>query len=207
MLPNEYPFGGFEKEVEQTIKYSASLTDETKMIAEYWADGPNSELPPGHWCLFGAAVSRRDNHSVDDDVKMFFALGNALFDGSIVAWDAKRYFDSVRPVTAVHFWKAGKMIRAWGGPYKGVVPMRGELWQPYQPDGTWYSMIRSGDGLVAVEPNHGDLAEVNPRKGTVQRIVDISASQGHIVPRRSPSGRARTTSEISGDSLSCLARR
>jgi hypothetical protein len=132
VLPNEYPFGGFEKEVEQTIKYSASLTDETKMIAEYWADGPNSELPPGHWCLFGAAVSRRDNHSVDDDVKMFFALGNALFDGSIVAWDAKRYFDSVRPVTAVHFWKAGKMIRAWGGPYKGVVPMRGELWQPYQ---------------------------------------------------------------------------
>src|SRR5947208_728369 len=42
VLPNEYPFGGFEKEVEQTIKYSASLTDETKMIAEYWADGPNS---------------------------------------------------------------------------------------------------------------------------------------------------------------------
>jgi hypothetical protein len=52
----------------------------------------------------------------------------------------------------------------------------------YEPDGTWYSMIQSRDGLVAVEPNHGELAEVNPRKGTVQRIVDVSASQGHIVP-------------------------
>lgn len=133
VLPNQYPFGGYEKEVEQIIKYSASLTDEEKMIAEYWADGPASELPPGHWCLFGAAVSQRDHHSLDDDVKMFFALSNALFDGSIVAWDAKRHFDSVRPVTAVHFWKAGKMIRAWGGPYRGVVVMRGELWQPYQP--------------------------------------------------------------------------
>lgn len=25
---------------------------EQKVIAEYWADGPNSELPPGHWLLF-----------------------------------------------------------------------------------------------------------------------------------------------------------
>ena len=133
VLPNQYPFGGYEKEVEQMLKYSASLTDEQKMIAEYWADGPSSELPPGHWCLFGAAVSHRDHHGLDDDVKMFFALSNAVFDASIVAWDAKRYFDSTRPVTAVHFWKAGKMIRAWGGPYNGVVLMRGELWQPYQP--------------------------------------------------------------------------
>lgn len=133
VLPNQYPFGGYEKEVEQIINYSASLTDEQKMIAEYWADGPASELPPGHWCLFGAFVSRRDHHGVDDDVKMFFMLGNAVFDAGIVAWDAKRHFDSVRPVTAVHFLKAGKMIRAWGGPYKGVVVMRGELWQPYQP--------------------------------------------------------------------------
>jgi hypothetical protein len=132
-LPNQYPFGGYEKEVEQILKYSASLTDGQKMIAEYWADGPSSELPPGHWCLFGAFVSRRDHHSLDDDVKMFFALSNGLLDASIVAWDAKRRFDSVRPITAVHFLKSGKMIRAWGGPYKGVVEMRGELWQPYQP--------------------------------------------------------------------------
>jgi hypothetical protein len=132
-LPNQYPFGGYEKEVEQILKYSASLTDEQKMIAEYWADGPSSELPPGHWCLFGAFVSRRDHHSVDDDVKMFFALSNGLLDASIVAWDAKRIYDSVRPITAVHFLKSGKMIRAWGGPFKGVVEMRGELWQPYQP--------------------------------------------------------------------------
>ena len=103
------------------------------MIAEYWADGPSSELPPGHWCLFGAFVSRRDHHTADDDAKMFFALSNGLLDASIVSWGAKREFDSVRPVTAVHFLKAGKMIRAWGGPFQGIVMMRGELWQPYQP--------------------------------------------------------------------------
>jgi len=132
-LPNQYPSGGYMKQVEQIIHYSATLTDEQKMIAEYWADGPASELPPGHWCLFAASVSRRDHHGIDDDVKMFFALSNALLDASIAVWDAKRYFDSERPVTAVHFAKAGKMIRAWGGPGKGTVLMRGEDWQPYQP--------------------------------------------------------------------------
>ena len=103
------------------------------MIAEYWADGPNSELPPGHWCLFGAAVSRRDNHSVDDDVKMFFALGNAVFDAGIVAWDCKRAFDYVRPVTAVHFLFAGRKIHAWAGPYRGTRVIDGADWEPYQP--------------------------------------------------------------------------
>jgi hypothetical protein len=52
----------------------------------------------------------------------------------------------------------------------------------FEPDGTWYSMIRDGATLVAVEPNHGDIVRINPRSGAVQRIVDVSASQGHIVP-------------------------
>lgn len=52
----------------------------------------------------------------------------------------------------------------------------------YEPDGTWYSMIQSRSGLVAVEPNHGDVASIDPRRGAVARIADISATQGHIVP-------------------------
>ncbi|MDQ6634533.1 MAG: hypothetical protein M3Z10_07220, partial [Gemmatimonadota bacterium] len=63
--PNE-PFGGLESAVEEAISHSANLTDRQKVIAEYWADGPNSELPPGHWCLFAAWVSKRDHHSEDD---------------------------------------------------------------------------------------------------------------------------------------------
>ncbi len=132
-LPNTYPSRGYAREVAQILDYSATLTDREKVIAEYWADGPSSEFPPGHWCLFGAFVSRRDHHTVDDDAKMFFALGNGLLDASIVAWEAKRYFDYVRPVTAVHFLMAGRTIRAWGGPGRGTVEMPGELWQPYQP--------------------------------------------------------------------------
>jgi hypothetical protein len=114
------------------VEISAGLTDRQKMIAEYWSDGPNSEQPPGHWALFAQFVSARDHHTLDDDVKMFFALSNAIFDAGIAAWDAKRTYDSVRPVTAIALLYKGKTIRAWGGPGKGTVEVDGARWVPYQ---------------------------------------------------------------------------
>ena len=56
--------------------------------------------PPGHWNLFAQAVSRRDGHSLDHDVRLFFALGNALLDASVAVWDCKRRHDFARPITA-----------------------------------------------------------------------------------------------------------
>lgn len=52
----------------------------------------------------------------------------------------------------------------------------------FEPDGSWYSMIKVGDDLFVVEPNHGELDKVDPANGRVTRIADISRSQGHIVP-------------------------
>jgi len=52
----------------------------------------------------------------------------------------------------------------------------------FEPDGTPYSMTNVGRALFVVEPNHGSLDKVEPEEGTVERIIDISASQGHIVP-------------------------
>jgi sugar lactone lactonase YvrE len=51
----------------------------------------------------------------------------------------------------------------------------------FEPDGTWYNMIRVGGELYAIEPNHGELDRVT-MSGEVSRIADISASQDHIVP-------------------------
>jgi hypothetical protein len=61
----------FSIQADELIDISAGLTDEQKMISEYWTDGPDSELPAGHWCLFAQFVSERDHHSLDDDVKLF----------------------------------------------------------------------------------------------------------------------------------------
>lgn len=51
----------------------------------------------------------------------------------------------------------------------------------FEPDGTWYSMVAVGNRLFALEPNHGELDRIT-QSGNVSRVVDISKSQGHIVP-------------------------
>ena len=134
--PTEKPAAfGTQEYVEQArevLSYSASLTDEQKTIAEYWADGPSSELPPGHWALFAQFVSHRDNLKIDDDAKMFFAMTNAIFDASVSSWEAKRFFDYVRPVTAIHVLFAGQQVPAWAGPGLGTQLIDGATWRPYQ---------------------------------------------------------------------------
>ena len=51
----------------------------------------------------------------------------------------------------------------------------------FEPDGTWYSFVAVGNAFYAVEPNHGEVDVVIPHR-SVSRLVDVSATQGHIVP-------------------------
>jgi PAP2 superfamily len=130
--PATFGSPSFLRQAEELVTMSARLTDREKMIAEYFADGPHSELPPGHWDLFAQFVSARDHHNVDEDARLFFALTNAILDAGIVAWDCKRTFDSVRPATAIPYVFQGQQIQAWGGPGKGTVTIDGRFWIPYQ---------------------------------------------------------------------------
>ena len=140
---------GYIDQALEVIDYSAELTDEEKVIAEYWADGPNTVLPPGHSQLFGQFVSIRDNLSLDENVKLFFGLGNAVMDAGIAAWDAKITFDYVRPITAIRYLADNNLlptedpnvrlnvegeteIYAWGGPEQGSQWILGKDWLPYQ---------------------------------------------------------------------------
>ena len=127
------PNRAYVRQARETLRDSRELDDRTRSIAAYWWDGPSTELPPGHWCLLAQYVSRRDRHSVDQDAKMFFALTGALLDAGIAAWDAKRAYDSVRPITAVRELYRGRTVLAWGGPGKGNRAIHGEDWLPYQP--------------------------------------------------------------------------
>lgn len=131
--PPLYPHGTYIKEANLILHISARLGDRSKMIAEYWADGPGSVTPPGHWNLLAQAVSRRDRHTLDEDVKMFFALGNAVLDASIAVWDCKRLYDYARPVTAIRFLYGGQPVRAWAGPGLGTRLIDGAQFRSYIP--------------------------------------------------------------------------
>ena len=87
--------------------------DYARAIAEFWADGPDSETPPGHWFTIVNAigehpllVKRFEGRgpvlgSLEWDVKIYFALGGAMHDAAITAWSAKGCYDYVRPVAAI----------------------------------------------------------------------------------------------------------
>jgi hypothetical protein len=136
--PARHGSAEFVAQARELVEVSAGLTDEQKVIAEYWADGPRSELPPGHWNLFAQQMAYRDRkgsseHDLDLAVKLFFALTNALFDASCCAWDNKVAFDSVRPITAIRWLFRGEQITGWAGPGRGTQRIAGEAWFPYQP--------------------------------------------------------------------------
>ncbi|MFD1547858.1 vanadium-dependent haloperoxidase [Nonomuraea guangzhouensis] len=125
--PATYGTAAYRTQAAEIVAGTAALTDRQKAIAEYWADGPSSETPPGHWCLFAQQISLRDGHSLDQDVKMFFALANSVQDAGIASWEVKRHYDSVRPITAVRFLYQGQQIATWGGRV-----IDGATWVPYQ---------------------------------------------------------------------------
>lgn len=54
--------------------------------------------------------------------------------------------------------------------------------EDFEPDGTWYGMAAWNGYLWAVEPNHGEVVRINPYTGAIRRVIDVSASQGHVVP-------------------------
>ncbi len=136
---DENPVTGSAYELEPVLQ-----ADFARSIAEYWADGPTSETPPGHWNVLANTVADAPGFErriagagpvvdpLEWDVKTYFALNGALHDAAIAAWGLKGFYDSVRPIS---------MIRYMGG--KG---------QSSDPDGAAYDPdgLPLVDGLVDV---------------------------------------------------------
>lgn len=93
----------YKQQARDIVAYGQNLTPVQKACAVYWADGVSSETPPGHWDLIAQAVSRRDGHTLDEDVALFFALGNALHNAGVVSWEAKYRYDFARPATLIRY--------------------------------------------------------------------------------------------------------
>jgi hypothetical protein len=123
-----------EQEVKEVVELQAALTNEQKALVEFMRDGPKSVQQAGHWLIFAQDVSIRDHHTLDQDVKMYFAVEAAAMDGFIACWDTKMEYDFARPYTLVHYYYKNKMIKGWGGPEKGMTEMPGQEWRPYSPE-------------------------------------------------------------------------
>ena len=118
--------------------------DFARALAEYWADGPKSETPPGHWNVIANAVSDTPGiefrisgegpvlDRLEWDVKLYLALNGAVHDAAIATWGLKGFYDSARPIS---------MIRYMGGQGQSSDPTG----PAYRPEG-----LPLVDGLVEV---------------------------------------------------------
>ena len=98
--------------------YAANVVNEgdwTRALAEFWADGPKSETPPGHWNVIANTVSDQlapnlrvggSGPVVDRlewDVKLYFAVNGADHDAAVEAWGLKGTHDSSRPISMIRY--------------------------------------------------------------------------------------------------------
>ena len=98
--------------------YAPNLINEAdfgRVVAEYWADGPESETPPGHWNVIANEVvdhpsfERRfagvgpELGELEWDTKMYFLLNASLHDAAVAAWTCKREYDYIRPISSIRY--------------------------------------------------------------------------------------------------------
>ena len=109
---------GYELNPITGVPYEEQLVprgDYTRVLAEFWADGPDSETPPGHWFVILNQVNdseflekkfEGEGDILDDlewDIKSYFTLGGAMHDAAITAWGIKGYYDYIRPISVIRY--------------------------------------------------------------------------------------------------------
>jgi len=89
--------------------------DYARVLAEFWADGPDSETPPGHWFVLLNYVNdnpllekrmKGEGEILSDlewDIKSYFILGGAMHDSAIASWGIKGWYDYIRPISAIRY--------------------------------------------------------------------------------------------------------
>ncbi len=159
--------------------------DYVRVLAEFWADGPKSETPPGHWVsiynkvmdspLFQRRLQGRGPilGALEWDVKTYLALCGGLHDAAITAWSNKGWYDASRPITAIR-----------------LMAERGQRSDPtapsYNPDGLWLV-----PGLVEL------ITEESSSAG--QRHAALAASIGKVAVKTWQSSRVvNPASDVGG---------
>ncbi len=143
--------------------------DYTRALAEYWADGPKSETPPGHWFSILNAVSDHPElrkrlwgegpelPELEWDVKAYFTLGGAMHDAAIVAWGAKGYYDGIRPISAI------RALADRGQSSDPSLPSYDPLGIPLVPG--YVELVKAGDPLAGSGGSHVGQVKMRAWKG------------------------------------------
>ena len=202
----------FIDQAERLVKVSADLSttpegEKQKLIADFWEDPAGSPYPPGTWLRFAQKVAEKENPDLDDDVKLFFALGNAVMDAGIATWEAKYFYDYARPIRVIR--DLGELgligedtdgngtyeIEAWAGRGLGTQRINATDFLPYQrpnnpaPPFPEYTSGHSAFSGAAAEvlALHTGSDMIVLEDGTIGLSVDFLPGSSRIEPDTVPS--------------------
>lgn len=117
----------YESEMKDTAQVTANLTDEQKILAEFWAGGPGSVTPPGMWVVFLDIVIRSNKLNYLNELKYYTILCSSLYQSSICAWKLKREHLQARPIQKIRQYEYGNVLdQEWNNQTVG------QYWLPYQ---------------------------------------------------------------------------
>lgn len=87
-------------EVFQTVK---NLTEEQKIIAEYWSDDPGQTFTPaGHSIAILRQVLIKEKANLARAAEAYAKLGMGLHDAFISCWKSKYVHNVIRPISYIH---------------------------------------------------------------------------------------------------------
>jgi hypothetical protein len=161
------------------------LADHARVLAEYWADGPHSETPPGHWNVIANDVS--DNpltqkriggvgpivDNLQWDVKIYLALNGAVHDAAIAAWGAKRNYDSARPITMVRYMGGQGQSSDTNLPSYHIdgLPLEQDLIELVTTDSIAHGGRHRNAYLLANQDHNGDFFPFFSEQDLVNKVV------------------------------------
>lgn len=116
-----------DAEIDIIKNIAATLTDEQKMIAEFWAGGPKTPSPPCMYIwLCKEFIRNQSNISTSKTLYSLLDLSIHMFEGSRITWILKKEYMEARPIQEIRRRYAGQDIQSWNGLIKG------DQWIPYQ---------------------------------------------------------------------------
>lgn len=154
--------------------------DFARVLAEFWADGPSSETPPGHWFTVLNYVSDHPLFErrfqgvgpiIDDlewDVKAYLALGGAMHDTAVAVWGTKGWYDYIRPISAIRYMTDYGQSSDNGQPsyhtngirlYPGYIEV---VTAASSAPGQRHAHLAGQEGKIAIKAWRGPSAILNP---------------------------------------------
>ena len=175
--------------------YAADLVNQgdfARALTEFWADGPKSETPPGHWNVVANTVSDQLGPNLkiggggpvvdrlEWDVKMYLALNGAVHDAAIAAWGLKGHYDSARPISMIRYMgglgqSSDEGLPAYNAEGLPLVPGLIELITPATTaTGQRHAALKGHEGQIAILAWAGNPKDPRTQASGVAWILAVN---------------------------------